>query len=106
MVRRLARSEDGFTLMEILFVVALMTILILIAFASYYASTGRARATACRATQRVLQDGVTAYQVDNEGALPPSLDDVEPYVQRPDTPLDDGITYDSGTGEVSCTEHP
>ena len=106
MTRRLRDKESGFTVLEILFVVVILATLILIAVASYYFTTGRARATACRATQRILQDGVVSYQADNDGDLPDSLDEIDDYVHRPQDEIDDGITYDPDTGEVSCTYHP
>lgn len=77
-------DERGFTLVELMVVVAILGILVLVAVASYSASVTRSRRVACLHNQQLLMTAVQTYRSDNQGAFPTSLDDLRPLVRWPD----------------------
>ncbi|GAB4283267.1 MAG: hypothetical protein Kow0067_04120 [Coriobacteriia bacterium] len=104
-------SEDGFTLTEILFVLVIIAILTAIAIASFTMSTGRAAQAACCSNQRVLNGLIAAYEADNGGTAPTSVDDLAPYVKNSDTgtvcPSDETpYQWDAATQQFTCVNHP
>ena len=107
---RRPNADRGFTLMELMFVMAILGILVLVAVASYLVASDKAGKAACRANERILEDAVIAYQAVNDGARPATLGGLGDYVSGSD--YDDcpstgvGLIYDNTTGDVSCTEHP
>lgn len=119
-------DEDGFTLLELLTVVAILGILMALAIASYTFATERSRRVACLQNQRILASAVQVYRTDHGGTLPPvtdpsnvqqsqteTLDALKPYAKWPTgdfaTCTKDGsvhLTVDRGTGDVTCAIHP
>lgn len=69
---RTAGAKSGFTLVEILLVVAILGILASIAAVSLSHRTGDANKTACRVSIQAFQTAIDAYDVDN-GIYPASL---------------------------------
>ncbi len=105
-----ARAHDrGFTLVETMVVVAILGVLVLIAFASYGVSVAQAQRVACLHNQRVIQDAVIQYEIANNSMYPPVLNDLAPYVRRlPEldkctSPPFNPLVYDPDTGTVSCS---
>ncbi|MDO8848443.1 MAG: prepilin-type N-terminal cleavage/methylation domain-containing protein [Coriobacteriia bacterium] len=102
------RCDQGFTLLEVIFVVLIMSILLGIAIATFVASTGAANAAACRSNQDALNQAVTIAASTGEPA--DELADLEPYIKNFDdkttcpedrTPLE----FDAITGIISCPNH-
>jgi prepilin-type N-terminal cleavage/methylation domain-containing protein len=104
-------NDSGFTLVELMAVVAIMSILIAIAIGSYIAAISSSQKTACDSNRRIVQELCVGYQAEH-GDYPDDLDDVDPYVSSPDEgwqqcPLDRRpFDYDSDTGLVTCVNHP
>lgn len=105
-----ARGHDrGFTLVETMLVVAILGILVVIAFASYSVSVAQAQRVACLHNQHVIQDAVIQYEVAHGSSYPALLSDLAPYVHRlPDldtctTPPFNPLAYDPVEGVVSCS---
>lgn len=107
------RDERGFSLIELMAVVAILGILVTIAIASFVVSAERSRSIACIHNQRLMDSGLMQYQIMNKGLWPDTLADVEPYVDwsgddfatcvsDPDLPFG----YDNVTGSVWCDTHP
>jgi len=71
-VRRLPDAERGFTLVELMVVVAIVGTLSAIALPLYANVNGRARVAKAQADVRALVSAVTLYQT-HMGALPPDL---------------------------------
>jgi prepilin-type N-terminal cleavage/methylation domain-containing protein len=104
------RTDHGFTLVELLSVVAILGILVAIAVASYSVSIERSRRVACLHNQRLLGSAVEAYRAQT-GNAPANLEVLRPYVRWPDprfgrcasdTSLDLILDPD---GTVSCSIH-
>jgi type IV pilus assembly protein PilA len=70
--RRLSGAERGFTLIELMIVVAIIGILSALAIPLYANVNGRARVAKAQADVRALVSAVTMYQT-HMGALPPDL---------------------------------
>jgi prepilin-type N-terminal cleavage/methylation domain-containing protein len=107
------RSSEGFTVLELMAVVAIIGILVAMATASYFVSIERSRRVACIHNQRLIEGAIMQYEVRNEGSFPPNLAVLTEFVSwsgpyyatcASDRTL--AFTYDSATGEVSCANHP
>jgi len=64
---------SGFTLVELLVVVAIISLLVTMAVPNYLDAQTRAKATVVAAEQKVLGDAILMYCLDN-GSWPPHLD--------------------------------
>lgn len=65
-------SAKGFTLVELLVVLAIMALLLSIAAPRYFASVDRAKEAVLRTDLRVMREAIDKYQADT-GQLPESL---------------------------------
>ncbi|MDU7141144.1 prepilin-type N-terminal cleavage/methylation domain-containing protein [Finegoldia magna] len=70
----LKNKKKGFTLLELLVVLAILAILIAIAVPVYKNQKEKAAITAHNANVRVLETAVESYRQDNDGKLPDKLD--------------------------------
>lgn len=109
------RKSEGFTLIEMLVVMAVMATLLSLAAPRYFDSLERAKEAALRTDLRVLREAVDKYRADT-GRLPLRLQDlvqgrylysvpIDPITDRADTwvvvPAPDGTTsgvYDVRSG--------
>lgn len=75
-VKRLERGDErGFTLVELIVVVAILGLLMLLAIPSYSQYVDLARADRAEADIRTLEKEITAYAIDN-GRFPNGLGDI------------------------------
>lgn len=112
--RRGVRADEGFSLLELMAVLAIMGILIAVAVASFVMSVERSRAITCLQNQRLIDSALMQYQLDHDGAWPPAddmpgLQLVGQYVKWPGgvvyaTCISSGAEYeyDHLTGIVRC----
>lgn len=111
--RRTTRSacDSGFTLAELLVVLAIIAILLVIAMAAYLPATAAATSAACRNNQKVLEDAAAVRAATEDSTTPTQLADLESYVAnyaqvsvcpKDGTPL----TFNPVTNDVSCPNHP
>lgn len=73
-LQTLKKKKKGFTLLELLVVLAILAILIAIAIPVYKNQKEKAAITAHNANIRVLETAVESYRQDNDGKLPDKLD--------------------------------
>ena len=74
----LKNKKKGFTLLELLVVLAILAILIAIAIPVYKGQKEKAAITAHNANVRVLETAVESYRQDNSGNLPVDLEKLVP----------------------------
>jgi prepilin-type N-terminal cleavage/methylation domain-containing protein/prepilin-type processing-associated H-X9-DG protein len=72
MLRLVYRLRHGFTLVEILVVIAIIAVLAAIAFPGFKSMLENSRATQCTANLREIFNGIQGYVQDNNGIYPPS----------------------------------
>ncbi len=98
------RNRRGFTLVEIMIVVAIIGLLAAIAIPNYVNSRATAAGNACIANLRQLDSAIQMFQVDN-GAWPAAFADLAPYLRSvPTTCPDDGaaLTFNAAAGGNPC----
>lgn len=64
------KRQKGFTLIELIVVIAILGILAAVAIPRFIGTLNNARTTADDATERVIQSAVHLYMADNDGATP------------------------------------
>lgn len=101
-------GQEGFTLLELMMVMLIISILVSIAVVSYSFTVTRFRSTACRSNLKIIREAIEAYNA-KEGSYPPSLEVLVPdYIGegfdfRCPTGDEYGYEYDPLTGTVKCT---
>jgi prepilin-type N-terminal cleavage/methylation domain-containing protein len=103
-----ADRDDGFSLVELMTVLAIIGILVSVAVASYAISTSGSRRIACLSNQRVLAQGIMLYQAQNLGRAPTTFDDLRPLVRWSGDSFGTctaggPLTYENAT--VTCPNH-
>ena len=100
------RNRKGFTLVEIMIVVAIIGLLAAIAIPNFANARATAATNACKANLRQMQGAVVAYQVDT-GSDPATLAALAPnYIKSVPTCGANGTYALSGAGatmSVTCT---
>ncbi|MCO7126836.1 prepilin-type N-terminal cleavage/methylation domain-containing protein [Sporolactobacillus shoreicorticis] len=96
-------SQRGFTLIEMMIVLFIISILLLIAVPNMTKSNDVVMSKSTDATVKLVQSQLAAYQMDHDGALPDSLNDLIPdYVSSVKASDGTPLVYDKVTGEVSA----
>ncbi|WP_010632178.1 competence type IV pilus major pilin ComGC [Sporolactobacillus vineae] len=100
----IAASERGFTLIEMMIVLLIISVLLLIAVPNMIKSQDVVQDKSTQATVKLVQSQVAAYQMDHDGSLPASLDELvqQNYVDNIKTPEGETLAYDAATGNVSA----
>lgn len=103
------RKLAGFTLMELLIVVAIITLLLSIVIPSLYKAQGRVRTVTCQSNLKQWGIYLVIYSNDNEGFLPSDSRDwvtfVQPYGETsgPVTAASEEKNISTGDGRNSIT---
>ena len=77
--------RKGFTLVELLVVVAIIGILVLVAVPRFSSMTDGARISAVEANHRILVSAITMYMAEHNGQLPPDMNAINSYLSEPVT---------------------
>lgn len=101
-VKALNKDEKGFTLIELIVVIAILGILAAIAVPRVTVSLDKAKENANNANLQIVQEAVERYNAEN-GSYPSKLDDLVPDYLKSIPTLQDGKTFDynQSTGIVS-----
>lgn len=80
------KKKKGFTLIELIIVIAILALLIAIAIPRYQRSNLSAQATAHNANVRVIKNAAILYSMDQpkEGKI--ELDELKPYLESEEVP--------------------
>ncbi|MEG3007608.1 MAG: prepilin-type N-terminal cleavage/methylation domain-containing protein [Oscillospiraceae bacterium] len=79
-MKKLFKNKKGFTLVELMVVVAIIGILTAIAIPVYNSVTSKADQRTCDANVRILKAAVENYHVDN-GKYPEKPEDLDTYIE-------------------------
>jgi prepilin-type N-terminal cleavage/methylation domain-containing protein len=108
-MRRHVRAGDcdGYSLVELMFVMLVLAVLVAIAVASYVAAAASSRRVACLQNQRVLASALVAYTIDHHGIQAPDLAAVQPrtnWIQGYGRCVSTGaeLIYDADSGDITC----
>jgi prepilin-type N-terminal cleavage/methylation domain-containing protein len=101
--------EEGFSLLELLMVAAIIGILVSIAVVSFAVSVSASKKTVCKANLRIIEEQTLVYRSKYD-ENPPALTDLVPEFIKDEKSLhcpESGEEYDynPATGEVSCPYH-
>ncbi|MCP2239336.1 type II secretion system protein [Thermoanaerobacterium thermosaccharolyticum] len=102
-VKTLNKDEKGFTLIELIVVIAILGILAAIAVPRVTGSLDKAKENANKANLKIIQDAVERYNVEN-GGYPKSLKTLvdQKYLDKvPQTAEGHDFQYSNTTGIVS-----
>ena len=95
----ISRGEKGFTLLEMLLVLAILGIIALIVVPNFGWFTGSGQEEACKMEERLLKSATVAFATVN-GICPTSIEDLELYL----VDLDDIMgSYSFGGSFPDCT---
>jgi prepilin-type N-terminal cleavage/methylation domain-containing protein len=107
-------AQKGFTIKELIFVIALLSIFSLVAIPRYVDVTVQTKVAKCYANQKAFESAAKMIYANSilngTPQYPANLNEIAPYVKSGFTDkCSDGVTpllYDSATGSVSCPNHP
>ena len=88
------KNQEGFTLIELIVVMAIIAVLVLLAAPQFLGYTRDAAATAVRQDSKVLSDAALLYNIDNEDAWP------ETKVDEDDDFVPGNVTVTTEVGEI------
>lgn len=102
-------DDRGFTLLELMVVVAIISVLVLIVVGVYYSTTATTLRIVCESNLNSLRKSITIYSQSN-GSYPPDLDALYPGYLASRSSLVCPATkqqydYESGSGEIHCNYH-
>ena len=101
-LQTLKKKKKGFTLLELLVVLAILAILIAIAIPVYKNQKEKAAITAHNANVRVLETALESYKQDHNGELPKDIDDLDPeYIKSvPKVPASENVKLKGKSYEI------
>ena len=103
MSRFIARSRKGFTLIELMIVIAIIAILAAILVPNFIRARAQGQVTACKSNLKNIGTALEMYSTDNSGRFPTSLNTLTPnYLKTiPTCPSAGSAVYSSGFSAAS-----
>ncbi|SIS36916.1 competence type IV pilus major pilin ComGC [Salimicrobium flavidum] len=97
------KNDSGFTLIEMLVVLLIITVLLIIALPNITENNNTIRTKGCEAFTLTAEAQVEAYYMKN-GTFPATLDilEEEGYLKQATCPNGDTPAYDSSTGAITA----
>ncbi len=104
----------GFTLVEIMIVVAIIGLLATIAVPSYQLAREKARMTACISNLKLIDGAIQSWSLDmhKDSGQPVTFADISPYLGSPavcpsgGTSFDDSYTITAVDAQPACQRRP
>lgn len=95
MMKRLKRKRAGFTLIELMIVIAIIAILAAVLVPNFIRARAQGQLTACEANLRTIATSMEMYSVDYDGHYPPAISQLTPnYLKTmPECPAAGTTTY-------------
>lgn len=99
--RKFKNKEDGFTLIEMLLVLLVISVLIILIIPNIAAQSRNVQDTGCEAQVRMVQSQIEAYTL-NEGATPATIQALVPdYLTAEQVSCQNGDTITITNGEAT-----
>lgn len=100
-------NKKGFTLVELMVVVAIIGVLVAIAVPVYNNSQNTAKTNACLSNIRIIEGAIEMYKANNSGTEPTMADLTTNGAYIKDTPVCPfGNAYTITDGKVTAHTHP
>lgn len=97
-------GDDGFTLIELVLVVAILGILLSLAVPKFTMQIEETKKVACQTNQRLIENAASLYEIQNEKAAKTIDELVEAgYLTKPKCPKNGEYTIHEESGEVKCS---
>ena len=101
MNRKFKQKEEGFTLIEMLLVLLVISVLIILIIPNIAAQSRNVQDTGCEAQVRMVQSQIEAYTL-NEGGRPSSIQDLVPeYLTAEQVSCQNGEAITITNGEAA-----
>lgn len=98
--KKMKHSEDGFTLIEMLLVLLVISVLIILIIPNIAAQSSNVQDTGCEAQVRMVQSQIEAYTL-NEGSPPSGISSLVPeYLTTGQTTCANGDNITVSNGEA------
>jgi len=115
MMRMFRKSDEGFTLVELMVVVLIIGILVAIAIPVFNAASRSARQRTCHSNQRIIEGAVQQYLAADPGNVVADIDgtvadnntaDLIPeYIKEaPECPVNDSLYSLDASGNTTCPD--
>jgi general secretion pathway protein G len=101
-MRRIGKNEAGFTLIELMIVMAIIGVLLTVAIPSYVGAVRQAREAVLKEDLHVMRSAIDSYTADKQKA-PQSLDDLVTSGYLREIPVDP-MTKTKDTWETSTSD--
>jgi general secretion pathway protein G len=101
-IKPLRKRETGFTLVELMIVMAIISVLAAVAIPSFISSIKSAKEAALKEDLHVMRDAIDSYTMDKNKA-PQSLDDLVQSGYLKTIPIDP-MTHESDTWQTSSDD--
>ena len=101
------QNKSGFTLVEIMIVVAIIGLLAAIAVPSFISARTKSQLNACLNNQRQISGAKDEYALDNNNATPTTINQMVPtYISKsPSCPGGGGYTVEALGTDATCNVH-
>lgn len=103
-IQKKLKNRKGFTLVELIIVIAILGILAAIVVPQFKGFTAKAKIGADKTNIKILQNAAETYEAEH-GSYPDSADDITEYVKEiPKTSADGSFYFDTSSHKIVTTD--